>query len=210
MSFPMNRRDFLSLCGLAAGSCIIPVRLARAIRDTCVLGGQSYFVNAPAAGSVLYAVQNTFHEFTFRLGEEVSPPTWREYLEESQGIDPRDPEAVKVWQREQLCCEPGEEEEIAFDDRIDGWALDQWLEWDYSLRDGPEAQAYRYLEDLPLDDGKERGAGRPLGDLRFIEGDRPGSNFTYVQAPDHATLACLQHRLNELGEGIRIEIQDER
>ena len=61
MSFPMNRRDFLSLCGLAAGSCIIPVRLARAIRDTCVLGGQSYFVNAPAAGSVLYAVQNTFH-----------------------------------------------------------------------------------------------------------------------------------------------------
>jgi len=206
----MNRRDFLSLCGLAAGSCIIPVRLARAIRDTCVLGGQPYFVNAPASGNVLYAVQNTFSEFTFRLGEEVSPPTWREYLEESQGVDPDDPEAVKVWQREQLCCEPGEEEEIALDEQIDGWALDQWMEWDYSLRDGPEARAYRYLEDLPLDDGKERGAGTRLGDLRFIEGDRPGSNFTYVEAPDHATLACLQHRLNELGTNIRIEIEDER
>jgi hypothetical protein len=100
--------------------------------------------------------------------------------------------------------------EIAFDDQIDGWALDNWLEWDYSLRDGPEARAYRYLEDLPLDDGKERGAGTQLGDLRFIEGDRPGSNFTYVEAPDHATLACLQHRLNELDKNVRIEIQDER
>ena len=204
----MNRRDFLSLCGLAAGSCIIPVRLARAIRDTCVLGGQPYFINAPASGSVLYAVQNTSNDFTFRLGGEVSPPTWREYLKESQGIDPLDPEAVKDWQREQLCCEPGEEEEIALDNQIDGFALDQWLEWDYSLMDGPEAQAFRYLEDLPLDDGKKTG-GRPLGNLRFIEGDHPGSNFTYVKAPDHATLACLQHRLNELATGIRIEIEKE-
>ena len=205
----MNRRDFLSLCGLAAGSCIIPVRLARAIRDTCVLGGQPYFINAPASGSVLYAVQNTSSEFTFRLGGEVSPPTWREYLEDSQGIDPLDPEAVNAWQREQYGLEPGEEDEIALDEPIDGGALDHWCEWDYSLRYGPEAQAYRYLEDLPLDDGKKTG-GSPLGNLRFIEGDRPGSNFTYVEAPDHATLACLQHRLNELGEGIRIEIQDER
>jgi len=205
----MNRRDFLSLCGLAAGSCIIPVRLARAIRDTCVLGGQPYFINAPASGSVLYAVQNTSNEFTFRLGGEVSPPTWREYLEDSQGIDPRDPEAVNAWQREQYGIEPGEEDEIALDEPIDGGALDHWCEWDYSLREGPEAQAYRYLEDLPLDDGKKTG-GSPLGKLRFIEGDRPGSNFTYVEAPDHATLACLQHRLNELGTNIRIEIQDER
>ena len=193
---------------MATGSCIIPARLARAIRDTCVLGGQPYFVNAPTGGSVLYAVQNTLSDFTFRLGEEIDPPTWREYLEESQGIDPDDPEAVKDWQREQLCCEPGEEEEIALDNQIDGFALDQWLEWDYSLMDGPEAQAFRYLEDLPLDDGKKTG-GSQLGDLCFIEGDRPGSNLTYVEAPDLATLACLQHRLNELGEAVRIEIQKE-
>jgi hypothetical protein len=42
--------------------------------------------------------------------------------------------------------------------------------------------------------------------LRFIEGDRPGSNLTYVEAPDLATLACLQTRLNELGEDLAIEI----
>ena len=49
--------------------------------------------------------------------------------------------------------------------------------------------------------------GQALGKLRFIEGDRPGSNLTYVEAPDLATLACLQNRLNELGENFAIEIR---
>ncbi len=35
----------------------------------------------------------------------------------------------------------------------------------------------------------------------------PGSNLTYVEAPDLATLACLQNRLNELGENFAIEIR---
>lgn len=205
----MNRRDFLSLCGLAAGSCIIPVRIARAIRDTCVLGGQPYFVNAPASGSVLYAVKETCSEFILHLGEETGPPTWREYLDESQGINPDDVEAINEWQRDQYGVEAGEENVIALDEQIDELALDQWLEWDYSLRDSPEAQAYRYLETLPLSDRKLRGPGDPLGSLSFIEGDRPGSNYTYTEAPDLATLACLQHRLNQLGENIRIEIRNE-
>ena len=50
------------------------------------------------------------------------------------------------------------------------------------------------------------GSGLQLGNLGFVEGDRPGSNLTYVEAADLATLACLQHRLNELNEGIKIEI----
>ena len=39
-----------------------------------------------------------------------------------------------------------------------------------------------------------------LGERGSIEGDRPGSDLTYVEAPDLATLACLQKRLNELGK----------
>ena len=31
---------------------------------------------------------------------------------------------------------------------------------------------------------------------------------TYVEAPDLATLACLQTRLNELGEDLAIEIRE--
>jgi hypothetical protein len=36
----MKRREFLTLCGLAAGSALIPHPIARLIRETCVLGGQ--------------------------------------------------------------------------------------------------------------------------------------------------------------------------
>lgn len=204
----MKRRDFLSLCGLAAGSCIIPVRVARAIRDTCVLAGQPYFVEAPASGNILYAVRNS-SGFMFRYGDELSTPTWREYLEEYKGVDASDPEAIKEWQRHQTGCEPGEEDEIALDEEICGGTLHEWYDWDVALQDGPEAQAYHYLDNLPLDDGKESGDGDPLGRLSFVEGDRPGSNFTYVEAPDLATVACLQHRLNRLGKDISIEIQGE-
>jgi hypothetical protein len=70
------------------------------------------------------------------------------------------------------------------------------------------ASAYRRLEDLPLDDGQGERSGSRLGELRFIEGDHPGSNLTYVEAPDLATLACLQNRLNELGQNLAIEIRE--
>ena len=40
----MNRRSFLSLCGLAAGSCLVPDAVARVIRDTCVLADQPYLI----------------------------------------------------------------------------------------------------------------------------------------------------------------------
>ena len=58
-------------------------------------------------------------------------------------------------------------------------------------------KAFHYLSGLPLIHSKSS-HGLSLGQLDFIQGDRPGSNLTYVRAEDHATLACLQHRLNEL------------
>lgn len=42
------------------------------------------------------------------------------------------------------------------------------------------ARAHRYLNDLPLDDDRET-SGFDFGSLSFIEGDRPGSNLTYVE-----------------------------
>ena len=80
-----------------------------------------------------------------------------------------------------------------------------WIDWDFEMQDSPMAQAFHYLQDLPLDRGGN-GGGFQLGDLGFVEGDRPGSNLTYVEAADLATLACLQHRLNELNQGVKLEI----
>jgi hypothetical protein len=47
-----------------------------------------------------------------------------------------------------------------------------------------------------------------LGLSCFTKVNQLGSNLTYVEAPDLATLACLQNRLNELDENLAIEIRE--
>ena len=207
----MKRRDFLSLCGLAAGSCLVPDALARVIRDACVLAERPYLVLPRNPSSTLYAYSNNGKmDFTFYLGdptEEEKTPTWREYFDEYEGIDVEDEESVADWWREHVGDPEEDPVSIVPDDEIDGWAYENW-EFRQEVYEGPMASAYRRLEDLPLDDGRGERSGSPLGELRFIEGDHPGSNLTYVEAPDLATLACLQSRLNELGQNIAIEIRE--
>jgi len=89
----MRRRDFLSLCGLAAGSCLVPDAIARVIRDTCVLAEQPYLILPRNPSSTLYAYSNTGKmNFTFYLGdptEEEKTPTWREHRSaRALGADP--------------------------------------------------------------------------------------------------------------------------
>jgi hypothetical protein len=207
----VNRRSFLSLCGLAAGSCLVPDAIARAIRDACVLAERPYLVLPRNPSSTLYAYRNNGKmDFTFYLGdptEEEKTPTWREYFDEYEGIDVEDEESVADWWREHVGDPEEDPVSIVADDEIDGWAYENW-EFRQEVYEGPMASAYRRLEDLPLDDGRGERSDNPLGELRFIEGDRPGSNLTYVEAPDLATLACLQNRLNELGENLAIEIRE--
>ena len=207
----MLRRDFLSLCGLAAGSCLVPDAIARVIRDTCVLADQPYLILPRDPSDTLYALTTDgTTDFMLHLGDpsvESTPPNWRDYLDEFEGIDIKDKKAVREWWIEQV----GDPEEdpitIKANEEIDGIALDKW-ENEQEMHAGPAARAFHHLSELPLDDGSRLVGGQALGKLRFIEGDRPGSNLTYVEAPDLATLACLQNRLNELGENFAIEIRE--
>jgi hypothetical protein len=81
------------------------------------------------------------------------------------------------------------------------------MEWDFESSQSPMAHAFHYLSELPLHNLKGAlGTGLNLGELSFIQGDRPGSNFTYCSADSLEALASLQHRLNELKEGVRIRI----
>ena len=207
----MNRRSFLSLCGLAAGSCLVPDALARVIRETCVLAREPYLVLPRDPSSTLYALSmDGKSDFMLHLGDpsvESAPPNWRDYLDEFEGIDIKDKEAVREWWIEQVGDPEDDPITIKADEEIDGAALEKW-EWQQEISDGPSARAFHLLSDLPLDDGRGPGKGSALGKLRFIEGDRPGSNLTYVEAPDLATLACLQNRLNELGQNLAIEIRE--
>jgi hypothetical protein len=208
----MKRRDFLTLCGLAAGSVLIPKPIARLIRDTCVLAGQPLILpHYFKGGSNIYAVQDG-GDYTLHLGdpdEEPAVPTWEEFID-SRRVDLDCDEQRFDFLEEYLAWNrsAGEPEpDIPLREPIDGGALQFYMDWDFELRESPMAQAFHYLNDLPLCPGEDRIVDDPLGELDFIEGDRPGSNLTYVRAADLATLACLQHRLYELEEFIHIEIR---
>jgi hypothetical protein len=205
----MLRRDFLSLCGLVAGSCLVPDAIARVIRDTCVLADQPYLILPRDPSDTLYALTTDgTTDFMLHLGDpsvESTPPNWRDYLDEFEGIDIKDKKAVREWWIEQVGDPEDDPITIKAKDTIDGIALDKW-ENEQEMHAGPAARAFHHLSELPLDDGSRLVGGEALGKLRFIEGDRPGSNLTYVEAPDLATLACLQNRLNELGQNYSIEI----
>jgi hypothetical protein len=233
----MQRRHFLSLCGFVAGSCLVPGAVARVIRETCILAREPFLVLPRYPSETLYALSlDGKTDFMLHLGDPFAandPPTWRDYLDEFEGIDIEDKDAVEEWWREQvedpdehrsagaLGVDPadagpaGRDEQegasqhpitLKAKDTIDGIALEKW-ENEQEMRAGPAARAFHHLSELPLDDGSRRVGGQALGKLRFIEGDRPGSNLTYVEAPDLATLACLQNRLNEIGENLAIEIR---
>jgi hypothetical protein len=207
----MRRREFLSLCGLAAGSCLVPDAIARVIRDTCILTREPYLILPRNPKDTLYAYSGDGQtDFMLHIGDptvQEPAPTWREYFDEFEGIDINDKEAVKDWWVHHVGDPEDDPITIEPDEEIDGAALEQW-EWQQELHDGPSARAFHLLSDLPLDDGRRLGKGNPLGELSFIQGDRPGSNLTYVEAPDLATLACLQNRLNEIGENFGIEIRE--
>ena len=203
----MKRRDFLTLSGLALGSILIPSSVARLIRETCVENGEPLIITPRTSKSVLYAVDEG-GDYTFHWGDpyaEPEPPTWGEYLD-MRGVEIQDPESILEYFRDQTGCDHGEEPDVTLDDPIDGYTLELWLDGDYAMQTSTMALGYHYLRNLPLCPDKGRCSVDALGSLSFIEGPHPGSNLTYAQAPDLSTLACLQHRLNELGEGMVIEI----
>jgi hypothetical protein len=207
----MRRRDFLSLCGLAAGSCLVPDAIARVIRDTCVLADRPYLILPRDPRDTLYALTTDgTTDFMLHYGDpfqESDPPTWNAYFEEFEGFSFKDKKAVRQWWIEQVGDPKDDPITIRANETIDGVALEKW-DNRQEMHDGPAAQAFHMLGELPLDDGRGEGGGTRLGRLRFIEGDHPGSNLTYVEAPDLATLACLQNRLNELGQNLAIEIRE--
>jgi hypothetical protein len=126
----MRRRGFLSLCGLAAGSCLVPDAIARVIRDTCVLADQPYLILPWNPKDTIYAYSgDSTTDFMLHIGDptiQEPAPTWREYFDEFEGIDINDKEAVEEWWRDQVGDPEEDPINIQADDEIDGVALDRW------------------------------------------------------------------------------------
>ena len=211
----MKRRDFLSIAAGSYGSCLIPPAIARQIRDVCI-GASNPLVLAPQQHALELFAQENYGSYLLHLGDpngEPEYPTLREFME-CRSFDPSDDESLREYLIEWRCFdeEGGEDlrEAIAnleeeMDDPIDEGERASWNEWEGETSVGTLPEAYHYLRDLPLNDGRTGGES-VLGELSFIEGDRPGSNLTYVEADGLAAIASLQHRLNELKTGTRIVI----
>jgi len=209
----MNRRSFLSLCGLAAGSCLIPDVVARVIRDTCVLANQPYLVTPPKPFMILSAVSMYGMEYPYTLldGDARHPPTpltWLEYGEQFDGLDIKSPKAIREFFEEHFggVENPAKAWKEYRNQPITGSALSRWEDW-WEHNESPGVLAHQYLRRLPLDDGQGAPRHQPLGQLSFTEGERHAAWYNYVEAPDLATLACLQNRLNELNQGVAIRIE---
>ena len=211
----MNRRSFLTIAAGAGGSFLIPAAIAGRIRDVCI-GASEPLILAPDRFSLELYAQESFGRYLLHLGnpeDEVEYPTLREFME-GRGFDPDDDKSLRDYLIDWRSYDEDENEELKdaikglkseLDAPIDDHERDSWDEWEGELREGTLPQAYHYLADLPLDDGRQFG-GFDLGCLSFIEGDHPGSNLTYVEADSLAAIAGLQHRLNELKTGARINV----
>ena len=212
----MKRRSFLSIISGAFGSCLISPETAIRIHEIA-MGNADPRILAPLNPSTSLLAVESCGRYILHLGDPYAEPDYpslREFIE-GKGFYPDDDESARAYLEETYLAGDESEREIRahlkslrleLDNPIDGSERDQWLEWEYILQECTMAAAFRYLELLPLKDGGSS-EGERLGQVSFIEGPHPGSNSTYVEVDGLEGIASLQHRLNQLGEGVRIEVE---
>lgn len=66
---------------------------------------------------------------------------------------------------------------------------EQYLEWEYECKESPAARMFHFLNDSIYD----------RSNIKLIEGDRPGSNFTYCQAENLKVISALIEELRTHG-----------
>lgn len=138
----------------------------------------------------LHALDVGDHEYWLHVGDPYRDPpklTWREYFETYQShLGTPEIEA--------------EECEVDLDDPADPEPLtDAWEQFD-----SPYGEAFHLLKDLDL--GPELTSPKAIGELVFYEQDPFGPIYYGVVAPNDLSLSLLQHRLNQLNTGIRIQM----
>ena len=196
----MNRRQFLIRSSAAVGALVTPQFLQQA--QWLITEQDKPLLITPQGQilSTLYVAQSEgkYALFLDGLPNEYDGPsfTWEDFANQAWGYD-----------RAQTIDFLREQEDITKREAIDRLTsrADEYqvFEW-WARHASPNALAYHYLDALDL--GPEFGRGRGAGDVRLIDGFHPGNDTLWAEVPDLLSISLLQGRLNELGEGTRLQL----
>ena len=142
-------------------------------------------------------VQESLGSYTYYLGDPQAEIdlTYEEYIEEYLGLEIADKKAIHEYLNEN---EIESEETLKAIIDEDPWVL---IEDQYEMYKGPAPSFYWLMDSL----GCKPGNGE-ISDLYFIQGDRPGSNFTYCESKCESTVRDVEKFLNENGYEVEIKI----
>ncbi len=141
--------------------------------------------------------------------QQLEYPTLREYLEDIKYINPRSEKDLWQYIEDNGICDDIEISEHMeegtdpttligdLDEQIDGssYEASEWMD-QYYIHESPEALAFDFLESLLI---------RDVPGVALVQGDRPGSNLTFVEVKDSKALKELQRALSE--EGCEVTIK---
>jgi hypothetical protein len=197
----MNRRSFLIRSAGTVGALLTTQFLKDA--QWLIANQEQALLVTPVqrALETLYAVpsEGKFALFLGGLPNEYIEPqfTWEEFGNIAWGYSEKD--TLEYLRENYDLCKCGAQDRLnakADDDLV----LDWWLR-----HQSPNALAYKQLEGIDLGPQFDR-AGKTAGSIRFFDSFHPGNETLWVEVPDLLSVSLLQARLNELEQGIRLEV----
>ncbi len=193
----ISRRHFIAGASAATAGLIVPSFAERVLAHVATFG-KPLLEFSPKTDCLWHALPVDLEDSRGYLLIDTSIPlsrnapdmTWRQFLEARE--DP-----VETW-FEEWNLKPDQ-----LDDLADRAYTQIW--WDSTAC--PSARVFNRLIDLEPQLGLQLTTpNSELGYIVFESGQYPGSWDQWVDVSCDAGLSCLQHRLNELRTGYRIEI----
>jgi hypothetical protein len=211
MSTKLSRRHFIISGAAALGACFLPIDILRRARQY-QLDNDDILIEAPETFKhTLYANYQDDGVWQFSLdqpgGDFPDAKSWKWWLKRREHIDVTNHRKVTAWAEDNEHYSLSTTNHSWLDDPVDEDLWGNYIEWDYAIRESPEARALSYLSGLDLGNGPVSDpSGREIGRLDYYFGPHPGSNWHFAQAEGELVLPALQHRLRELGESTKLEI----
>jgi hypothetical protein len=193
----ISRRQFLIGSSTAVAGLFLPSFAARVLSHVANTGEPLLEVSK-ASDTLFHAIyiEDHYQIFDTTAGSAslISPPptTWREFFEFDGRIV-----------SEEYLQENWHISLTDLDEQADRYAVEQ--QWEYSKC--PQAQAFAKIQKFEDQIGScVYDENDELGQVIFTEFPHPGSDERWVEVDTPEALSCLQHRLNSLHAGVRIEV----